>query len=1656
MKRTLSVLLILVMMLGIVPAATVSASEVHVHGEEHDVSEHVHTVTAETFSSAHLTEVPEGYIPIYDEIDLYYVRNDMTANYIMMADIDLTEALAEGGSLYNAAGWIALGYDAGGNNIDYTGIFDGNGYSISGLEGNSKSAGLFVTNSGIIKNLTIASGRLVETNWTGTPMGSLAHSNYGIIDHCSNHASISARGTGNGGYMGYAGGIVGGNYDTGIIRNAVNYGEVKLTCWTGHSSSSGFVGGIAGFNYGLIEQSANHGKVGMQGGFGYDGSQSRIGAGGIAGNLSRRATNSPDATIRNSYNTGNVWAEAGYYTNKKGSNCGGIVGNYSGTFITDCYNIGVITPSNASYDSYGGIIGESQISGNLPSVTNCYYLNNIDKGVGNNTTNSCVSLSDALMQRQQSFVGFDFDTIWMMGTGDYLFPIIGHTHTLTHHETSEPTCTEDGNIEYWVCEKCGGFFTDEEGNFSIDPENVVLVALGHHFVRDPGQQPTCTEPGRSSGYYCSRCGLIDDGCVTLDPLGHDWGEWTAVTAPDCTGEGTEQHVCSRCGETETRPVDPLGHDWGEWILTTDPTCTETGVETETCSRCGATETRPVDPLGHDWGEWVLTFEPTCTGEGAETSTCARCGATEDRPVDPLGHDYVHHDAKAPTCTAHGWEAYDTCTRCSYTSYVDIPALGHNFKDVVTEPTCTEQGYTTHTCTRCGKKVIDTFVDPLGHVPVEDPGEEPTCTEPGHEPGTYCSRCGQTVSGCEEIPALGHDCNDVVTEPTCTERGYTTHTCTRCGNVTVDTYVDPLGHAWGDWVEVTSPTCTDTGSEKKTCARCGEIKERTIPALGHSYKDVVTEPTCTERGYTTHTCSVCGDSIVDSYVEALGHDWSDWETLAEPTCTEAGSEGKTCARCGEVEEKAIAALGHDLVHHDAKAPTCTEIGWDAYDTCSRCDHTTYVEIPALGHDYQAVTVEPTCTEPGYTGRLCSRCGDLIVETESDPLGHDFGEWVVTTEANCSQKQIETRYCSRCDATETREGELGDHIYKTTVTEPTCLKAGFTSYRCEICGHSYKANETMPLGHNWDNGMVIKPATEKSKGKTLYTCTRCGETEEREVPRITRDLVDSSKIFDDVKSNSWFRGAVDYVVTYELMNGTSATLFEPNSNMTRAMLVTVLWRYEGSPTGFKNNFNDVPAGKWYTDAVAWAGENDIVTGVAEGKFDPNGNITREQLATIFHRYTMYIDSEDELSATFSGFADGDKVSKWAVEGMQWAVAHGIIAGMSGEGGKLYLNPKGNATRAQVATVLMRYCSNEQFIHEWGEGKRTLDPTCTKKGEIKYVCSDCGAVKSVVISALGHKYGSGVVTKEATCTTAGTKTYTCTRCGNKKTESIKALGHKYGDAKVKDATCTASGTKTYTCSRCGHQHVDTIPAKGHKWKDATCTAPKTCSRCGTKSGSALGHKYGEGKVTKEPTCTAEGEKTYTCTRCGHKHVDKISAKGHKYDSGKVTKNPTCMDTGVKTYTCTRCGHKKTESIPKSGHKLNSKGICTICGSVKIEDVGPYYLWTKSGGSIEKMVTISSVTSKTQLRSNGTVTAYLHIKGTLVSDWTFSDITFKRTIKFLCKIIQRDVASDNFLETVEQEIVETPKITPADDFEVDVVINGLEPGGKYNVEFEFSRYFS
>lgn len=198
------------------------------------------------------------------------------------------------------------------------------------------------------------------------------------------------------------------------------------------------------------------------------------------------------------------------------------------------------------------------------------------------------------------------------------------------------------------------------------------------------------------------------------------------------------------------------------------------------------------------------------------------------------------------------------------------------------------------------------------------------------------------------------------------------------------------------------------------------------------------------------------------------------------------------------------------------------------------------------------------------------------------------------------------------------------------------------------------------------------------------------------------------FTDV-ADDWSYEGIDYCYQNGLMNGTGGTVFSPNDFCTRAMVVTVLYRMDGyeDTYGMECPFTDLTQ-DWYHAAVTWAANAGIVNGTGPNTFAPNDNITREQLATILYRYAEYKLYDCHDSASLAGFSDTAEVSSFAVEAMQWAVAKGLITGVKNFDGSLSLDPKGNATRAQIAAILFRFAmaySSVEISCQWENVALTL---------------------------------------------------------------------------------------------------------------------------------------------------------------------------------------------------------------------------------------------------------------------------------------------------------------------------------------------------------------
>ena len=218
---------------------------------------------------------------------------------------------------------------------------------------------------------------------------------------------------------------------------------------------------------------------------------------------------------------------------------------------------------------------------------------------------------------------------------------------------------------------------------------------------------------------------------------------------------------------------------------------------------------------------------------------------------------------------------------------------------------------------------------------------------------------------------------------------------------------------------------------------------------------------------------------------------------------------------------------------------------------------------------------------------------------------------------------------------------------------------------------------------------KTVSTVKKSDTVYTFTMPASAVKVGVSYVKATETPSKTKFNDVSANDWFASAVAYVTGKGMMNGTADNTFSPKANTTRGMVVTVLYRLENQPSTSAASFTDVASGAYYANAVAWANANGIVSGYGSGKFGPNDKVTREQLAAILYRYAQYkkYDVSVGEDTNILSYDDAQSISTYAIPAIQWACGAGVVTGKSGS----KLDPKGNATRAEVAAMLMRFCEN-----------------------------------------------------------------------------------------------------------------------------------------------------------------------------------------------------------------------------------------------------------------------------------------------------------------------------------------------------------------------------
>lgn len=476
---------------------------------------------------------------------------------------------------------------------------------------------------------------------------------------------------------------------------------------------------------------------------------------------------------------------------------------------------------------------------------------------------------------------------------------------------------------------------------------------------------------------------------------------------------------------------------------------------------------------------------------------------------------------------------------------------------------------------------------------------------------------------------------------------------------------------------TEGACTDENGVKVTYTATGEAEGHKYTVSNvvetgkgeHTLKSEFKWTKLKDGGYSATVsakCEVCGAEEKDVQAKVTS-------VTKDATCTEDAqityTAKATCLGQELTETKAAEVQEGTALGHKYKG----EIKWsedfksaDATFTCETCK-----DVQTVKADVTKKIGDATCTTGGkvtYTAKaeLKDKNGKVLAtatdtkETTVDALGHDYKAKFDWAKDGSSAKATLT--CKRGDDTQTVDAAVTKD--EKNCVAPTCTEAGKNVFIATATyeGKDYtdtKEVEVPALGHHYVDGV----------------CDRCGAIK---LP------------FTDVNEGDWFYDKVAYVYHHKLMTGTSETTFEPNATLTRAMMVQILYNKEGRPAATTNGnpYTDVPKDQWYYNAVQWAYENKITSGTSETTFEPNSEVTREQFARFMYNYAGNPAVSGKLD-----FVDADQVSDWAYDAMVWANQNNIILGKKKSDGSVVLDPRGNATRAEAATILMGYCKAQE---------------------------------------------------------------------------------------------------------------------------------------------------------------------------------------------------------------------------------------------------------------------------------------------------------------------------------------------------------------------------
>lgn len=492
----------------------------------------------------------------------------------------------------------------------------------------------------------------------------------------------------------------------------------------------------------------------------------------------------------------------------------------------------------------------------------------------------------------------------------------------------------------------------------------------------------------------------------------------------------------------------------------------------------------------------------------------------------------------------------------------------------------------------------------------------------------------------------------------------------------------------------------------------------------------------------------------------------------------------------------------------------------------------------------------------------------------------------------------------------------------IKEPSCKEEGEILYTCSVCKGTKVEALAKTDNHQWGEWTTITKPTCSTKGKEIRTCKVCSKTEERAIPTIPHTIVKEADKAATCTENG-----------YEGREYCSVC----NTTIKERTIIPA--------TGHQ-------WGAWRTTLAK--------TCTTDGKeVRECSKCSKTEERTIPATGHTLKKEEGVVATCTKDGHEGNTVCEVCGETLK----EGKVIPKLGHD---WSNENGKCTRC-----------GESHEHSFGEGTTIKELTCTQDGEIDYKCSKCGYIKKEITKATGHEWGEWKTTLAQTCTTDGKEERTCSKCSEKEERTLKATGHEWGEWKITLAqTCTTDGKEERICSKCSEKEERTLKATGHKSetvgaKAPTCkengyTGDEVCKVChetlnkGTTIPKTDSHEWGKWTIKRESTCTEKGEQIRKCAVCGEEEIESLPLAKHKWDNGKVTKAPSYTKVGVKTWTCKECGKTKTTTLaklpmPKAGTKVIAGG-----NQYTVTKVGSEVCFSKANAKARAITVPSTIKAK------------------------------------------------------------------------------------------------